>query len=48
MLQVSFRLTVPALGIVRYTVQRVPANSNPKNVPVSILVINSDSSTVQV
>ncbi|XP_053387159.1 alpha-mannosidase 2x-like [Mercenaria mercenaria] len=42
--KVSFRLTVPALGIVRYTVQRVAANSNSMNVPVSVLIFNSDNS----
>ncbi|KAL4216620.1 Alpha-mannosidase 2x [Mactra antiquata] len=40
--KVSFRVTVPALGIVRYTVTRVNDFANTQNSISSVLIFNSD------
>jgi len=41
-LQVSFRVTVPGLAVVKYSIQKAEENSNNHAIPVSVLLFNSN------
>ncbi|KAH3860349.1 hypothetical protein DPMN_023247 [Dreissena polymorpha] len=45
--KVSFRVTIPGLAVLKYTVQSVPEHGNSLNIPSTVLMFNADNKQIK-